>query len=542
MAAERTHSSGQGGGPSNANGAVDDLGTDEMADRPLPASLSLHAASGVLWTITQKFGVRVTSLVTLVILARQVGVEDFGVVAAASVYLNSLYVIADLGFVSYIVQAERLDRRLLSTAVWFSAGAGAALAGLTMLAAPFLGQALGVRHFGPVLQGLAPAIVFTALAGTPMALLRRRLAFRSLAVPQVIAALSAQVVAVALALTGAGVWALVAQYVINAAVTCLGVWVLAGWRPSPQFSPAVAYTMARYGVRVIGGDLVGVLRGWIENVIIISVVGVAGVGYRSIALRLISLVTDTAASTMVSVSSTIFAQIKNERQRLASAYLRACGVTLTAGAPVLILLVAVSPVLIPLLYGPKWEESVGQSQVYALATVFVVHATLSRGLFLGIGRPGVWLVYGIAIDALTAAGTALSAPYGLTAIAVTYLGVVMVAAVVRLVLIARILGLPARVQAFQMASQLAVAFGAVAPVWALVHWLDGRIPAILVLIIAGLTMGTMVLVLFRFADPMALREIWAPMPRGIRRLVPAWVRRLGTSGPTRSRGLAYWRT
>lgn len=141
MTADRTRSPARGSGPSNADRPADDLGTDEMADRPLPASLSLHAASGVLWTITQKFGVRVTSLVTLVILARQVGVEDFGVVAAAAVYLNSLYVIADLGFVSYIVQAERLDRRLLSTAVWFSAGAGTALAGLTMLAAPFLGQA-----------------------------------------------------------------------------------------------------------------------------------------------------------------------------------------------------------------------------------------------------------------------------------------------------------------------------------------------------------------------------------------------------------------
>ncbi|MGW5360173.1 lipopolysaccharide biosynthesis protein [Actinopolymorpha pittospori] len=539
MSAERTHPSGQSDGLSQAGGAGNDVAAGEMPDRPLPASLSKHAASGVLWTIAQKCGVRVTGLVTLVILARQVGVADFGVVAAAAIYVQSLNVIADLGFASYIVQAERVDRRMLSTAVWFSGFVGVALAGLTVIAAPFLGHALGVQHFGPVLQGLAPAIVFTALAGTPMALLRRRLAFRSLAVPQVVSALSAQAIALALALTGAGVWALVAQYVMSAAVTCLGVWVVARWRPSLQFSPSVARTMASYGVRVIGSDLVGVLRGWIENVIILSVVGVAGVGYWNIAMRLISLVTDTAASTMVSVSSTVFAQIKNERQRVASAYLRACGVTLTAIAPLLTLLAAVSPVVIPLLYGAKWEHSIVLSQVYALAMVFVVHATLSRGLFLGIGRPGIWLVYGIAVDALNLVGTALAAPYGMTAVAIAYLGVVMLAAVTRVLLVARVLGLSVRVQAFQMASQLAVAVGAAAPVWVLVHWLDGRIPAIVLLVVAGLAMATTVLVLFRFADPMALREIWAPMPRGIRRLVPAWVRRFGTSGPMRSRGGAY---
>ena len=60
-----------------------------------------------------------------------------------------------------------------------------------------------------MLRALVLAVVPTVLAGVPLALLRRDMAFRAVAMQGLVAALLAQAVAVVVALRGGGVWALV---------------------------------------------------------------------------------------------------------------------------------------------------------------------------------------------------------------------------------------------------------------------------------------------------------------------------------------------
>jgi O-antigen/teichoic acid export membrane protein len=508
--------------------------SDDTRSKELSAdasgSLGRHAVSGAAWGVVQKWGARVGSLVTLAILTRHLTPADFGLVAAATAYLPLLNLLADGGFSSYVLQATKVDQRVLSTAFWMNALMGLGLAALTVAAAPLLQMVLGVDDFGIMLQALAPAVVFSAITGTPAALLRRRLQFRAYAARNLFAAMVSQVVAVVLVLSGAGVWALIAQFVCHSLVACITVWIAARWMPSRMFSRREAAVMAAYGVRVVGADVIGVMRGWLENMILVTVVGPTGLGYWNIATRLAQVATDMTATTVVFVSSSVFARIKTERERLGKAYLRAQSTVAAIAGLVMFTLAVVSPLLLPLFFGPGWEPSIPLAQLYALANLFVLGAMLDRGLFLGTGQPGRWLGYAVVTDATSVLGTAIAAPHGITAVAVTFLVVAVAATVARVFLVTRTVGVPLSATVRSTITLLGVGALAALPAWALLTALSGHAPAPLVLVAAGGTMLITWLLLLRRVAPSVVSEVWLLSPKRLRKRAPRSVRWLLAPG------------
>lgn len=261
--------------------------------------------------------------------------------------------------------------------------------------------------------------------------------FRRLALQSVVASLAGQVAAASLALLNFGVWALVVQTVLYQAVTAVLMWLSAEWRPQWVFSSTEFQSMAAFGVKVVGVDLVAQLRYWLESAILANALGVAGLGFISVAQRLVQIAQDSTAAAVLPVSTVAFAQVRREQERLRSGYLRALGLCLATVVPVMIFLAVSAPALLPLLFGSQWQASVGPSQVLALAGVFTVIAMLDHALFYGVGKPGVWLLYGIAVDVLTVLVALVAAPHGAMAWALGFLTVAVVASVARFPMVGR---------------------------------------------------------------------------------------------------------
>ena len=100
------------------------------------------AASGVVWSVGQKWVIRVTGFITIAVLTRILTPADFGVVAVAVLILPLLQLVADLGFTTYILQDKEVTRRALSTVFWYSAGAGLLLTAGLIVCAPLVGWLL----------------------------------------------------------------------------------------------------------------------------------------------------------------------------------------------------------------------------------------------------------------------------------------------------------------------------------------------------------------------------------------------------------------
>ncbi|WP_328698644.1 oligosaccharide flippase family protein [Cellulomonas citrea] len=481
------------------------------------------ATRGVLWMTVQKWITRLGGLATVALLTRVLDPADFGTVSAAMSVLPMVYLLSDVGLSTYVVQVDAPSERALRTAFWFSLGMGVILFAALYLCAPLFAAAFGIPGVTTALRWMAPAILMVSLSSVSIALLRRRLMFRELAQQTAVASLAAQVVAVVLALNGAGVGALVGQLLVSMGVGSVLAIVRARWWPRWGFSLIDLRVMAGFGSQVVVVELVAVARAWGETAIIASVLGATGLGYLSIAKKLIETVQDLSASAIFPVATVVFAKTREDVEHLRSAYHRALSACYTTVSLPLGLVVAAGPLIVPVLFGGGWGTSAGVAQVLALAAVFTMGATLDHGLFYGVGKPGNWLWYSVVIDGLTLAVTALTVRWGLLGVACGFALVAFGATVLRWFLVARLLETRATNIATPLVRAAPIMIGSTA-VGLLVVVLTSGFDDLLRLVLVGVAMSLVQVVLAILVEP----AVAVDLLRGLRvgRIAPGLVARV----------------
>ena len=491
------------------------------------ASVSRKTAAGIVWMTAQRWVTRILGFVTIAVLTRLLRPEDFGAVAAALTVLPFFNLLSDFGFAAYVMQATRVDARTLSTNFWFSMGSGLVLGGALFAAAPMLGGIYGDDRVVPVLQAMALVVPITASGAVSMAVLRRNMRFKAVAVQGAVAAFIAQLVAIGLAVGGFGVWALVGQTLTGAAVGTVVAWVTAGWHPSFQFSGRALREMAVFGGRVLAVEFIAFARIWAEALIISSTLGIAALGFISIAQRIVAIIQDLTGGAVIPVSLVAFSKVRGSSERLTAAYVRAVRMTYAVMAPPLALLAVCGPLIVPIVFGPGWGDSARLAQVLAVAGIITMGASLDNGLFYGAGRPGSWLVYAVVVDGLTVTTTWFAAPYGLQAVVWAFLGLVVVATVVRWFLVARLL----QARPVTTARPFALLLCSLAAM-ALAGWLalfaTAALPPIIAVALIGLLLVAVQVVVVRLVAPDVAEDAV-----GLLRRVPVVGARLDRwSGPT----------
>src|SRR5512136_956979 len=162
-------------------------------------SLKQEAVKGVVWSAAQKWGVRLISFLVMLLLARLVLPESFGLVAYAVVFISFAQIFVDQGFSDAIVQFPNLEREHLDTAFWMSVMMGSFLTIATIAASGLIASGFHEPRLVPVLKWLSITFILSALSSVQLALLRRNLAFKSLSLRSLVATLASSIVAVAMA-------------------------------------------------------------------------------------------------------------------------------------------------------------------------------------------------------------------------------------------------------------------------------------------------------------------------------------------------------
>ncbi len=467
-----------------------------------------------MWITAQRWVVRVGSLATVGILTRVLRPEDFGLVAAASAVLPVIYLLSDFGFSTFLVQSPRISRADIATTFWFSVASGSVLALGLVLAAPLLADLYNLPGLTSVVQALAVSVGLVALGSVPTSLLRRRMEFRRLAIQGGIAALVAQLVAIGTVLWGLGVWALVAQTLSSQLVVCVLAWRAAGWRPSLEFSRSTLAQMSRFGVQIVGVEIVAMGRAWAENAIIVWSLGAAGLGYYNIGLRLIQVVQDLSAGAITPVSITAFARLQDQPERLRKAYLRAMRTVYAAVTPLMVFVGFGATMIVPILFGDGWSQSLPVVRALAAAGILVLGASLDQGIFYGVGKPGRWLGYAFAVDAATVATTAVAVRHGLVGVAIAFIAVAFVATIFRLLMLRRLLTTTWWTVAEPL-KELAIQVIASAAVAAVVLLATPALPSLLRLALLAVGIAGAQFATVRLVSPGVLADLRSQIPSSI---------------------------
>ena len=389
-----------------------------------------HLRRGFNWlggaTVVAKAVDLATLFVVLLYLTKtQVGIASL-VVALGTV----IEALDGLGTREALIQARSVSRAELDSLFWFILGAALLVGALVLLAAPLLGAIYGIAGMTVYFVAVAAKQPIVGAAVIPLALMNRDLQYERIAVVNVGSTFATAITRLALAIAGAGVWALVAAYLASGLYTLIGALIARPFRPRWHFHRAAIAPLARFGVPAAIANLLDqlinnlhyLLIGWFYGPAELAVYRVAFTVAMEPAIAVSNLINRTALPVFAraaAVTAELQRSLAWSLRRIAQLYVPYAAAAIVAAAPITALLHDG--------HGHSYAAAAEPLALLAVAALLRVTAQLLYPLLIASGRPGVAARVSMAtlaglIVGISIAGVRVSAPTGIVAAAIVWIG------------------------------------------------------------------------------------------------------------------------
>ncbi|MFC1620016.1 MOP flippase family protein [Candidatus Neomarinimicrobiota bacterium] len=342
--------------------------------------------SGTKWSAVSQFGRQGIQIVTLVILARLLAPEDFGLVGMTTVVIGFLAIFKDLGTSAAVIQRQDLSEELLSSVFWLNVLFGLVVMALLYAASPLVAAFYQESRVVPLLQVLSATFFISGLSILHQTLLERDMAFNRMAKVELSATVVGAIVGIGAALSGWGVWSLVFQSLAIALVTTVLLWVFSSWRPRWIFRWDNLRSVARYSLNLLGFNIINYLARNAPYLLIGRFLGAEALGYYTLAYKIILYPLQNISYLLARVMFPAFSRLQKQLERFRRSYLRVAASIALVTFPLMMGLMALAAPFVLAILGEKWEPviilliilaPVGLAQSIR-STVGVIYLTMGR--------------------------------------------------------------------------------------------------------------------------------------------------------------------
>jgi len=369
--------------------------------------------TALVWSTAETFGGQGIQLVVYIILARLLSPAEFGLTAMLAVFFSIGQMLADSGFSNALIQKKDADELDQSTVFYFNLVIGITLSGLLFLASGWIAKFYDEPILQPLSSVMSLMILATSFGLIQQAITRKELDFRTRAKASIIASLAAGGVSIPMAVSGAGVWALVAQMILMRFFQSTLLWFFCQWRPIWAFSFERLRAMSKFGSKMLFAGLLRVFFNNLYALVIGKVYSPWEVGYYSNAKRYQEYPANNLTRIFSRVSFPAFSRQQDDIVRLQNLFVK----TLRAGSisvfPVMGLLCGVAHPLFETLLGSKWLPSVPLFQILCVVGLFQPIAAINLNCLLAQGKSGHFLTLEITKTSLSVINLLITYRFGI---------------------------------------------------------------------------------------------------------------------------------
>ena len=194
------------------------------------ASFAAKSGISIIWHFIEVLLSKGVHIITTLLLAWFLVPEDYALVAMLALFIAFSNVIVDAGFSQALLRQKDVCAVQLSTAFSVSLAIAVVVYGIFFISAPFVAEFYAAPELVELLRVVSLTLFFHALSLVPKVLLQRELAFKGQLQVMLPATLVAAVMSLIAAYWGLGVWALIIQIVVQAAIACVLFYVKQPWQ------------------------------------------------------------------------------------------------------------------------------------------------------------------------------------------------------------------------------------------------------------------------------------------------------------------------
>ena len=371
------------------------------SDVPPPARTNREAtARALVWTLLESFGLSGLSVIALVVLSRYLTPAEFGVASLALAVVQMATVLVERLFHDPLIQRRDLTPRDSASAFSATLLLGVLLMLACWAAAPWLARTFDQPDVAPLLRWMSTGIVAASLSTVLIALHRRDMVFRALALRSLFGRAVAALIAIVLAMWGAGIWSIVAQQVLTASLGALALWWLSAVaRPHLAWDGRALREMVVLGIPSTLQQFMWIANARLFLLLAGTQLNVVALGQIALAFRAVDMMRDLLAQAVSQLALPLFARVEREQGDRCSAFIAAVRLTSAVMLPVFTGLAVLAPEVIELAFGAQWLPAAPFVSLLSLLTFHFFPRMFVTPLLSALGRPAMTMV-GSVVQAL----------------------------------------------------------------------------------------------------------------------------------------------
>lgn len=362
----------------------------------------------------------VIQFASVLILARLLDPSSFGLIAMVTVVIGIAEVVRDFGLAPAAIQAKSLSTAQRSNLFWINLCIGIFLAITVSLLGRPIGDLYDDERVPGIMYCLSSVFVINAVSTQYRAGLSRELKFGALALSEILGQAAGLLVAVILAMAGAGYWAIVGQQISQAMILAVAVILAGKWWPKPYHRDAPVRNLLSYGSNLLGTQLLVYVSSNIDTFLIGMRYGPNILGFYNRAFQMIVLPLNQINSPATRVALPVLARIQDDRQTF-DRYLIKGQVCLSwVVIPVFLFAAINSDAVVDMLLGDGWGVVAPIFTVLAIGGVFQTLSYATYWVFLARGLTGSNLRFALTTRAGMIGLIALGSIWGVSEVAIAY--------------------------------------------------------------------------------------------------------------------------
>lgn len=385
-----------------------------------PIDLKERSIQGGGITLASQIASTGISLVSVVILARLLTPEDYGMVAMVLSITGFVSLFNDLGLSSATIQYRNITEEQVNALFWTNAALGALIMLIIAASAPALAWFYNKSQLIPITLAFSISSLLTGLGTQHGALLTKQMRFGALAVINITALLAGLVVALIMALSGWTYWALVSSSLITNAWSTAGLWIASTFRPTFPSRERGMGELIRFGANIAGFDVVTYLFRNVDNVLIGRVWGAQQLGLYNKAYELMMMPLRNLRIPLNKVAFPAMSQLQNDEQRYRKYFTNYCSILAFTSMPVIAILFICSESIIRVLLGERWSSAAELFAILALGGFIEPVSSLRQTVIISSGQGKRLFRWALYNSAATITAFMCGLPWGAKGVAVAY--------------------------------------------------------------------------------------------------------------------------
>ena len=347
--------------------------------------------SGLFWKFAERTAAQGVSFVVSIILARLLLPSDYGIVALVLIFTNLANVFVSTGFSTALIQKKDSDDTDYSTMLYCSLAVAVIMYIVLFFFSPAIESFFNQEGLSNVIRVLSLILIVNAFQSIQHAYVSSHMLFKRFFYSTLGGTIVSAIVGIIMAYVGFGVWALVAQNMINTIIGTIILYITVRWRPHLFFSFKRAKSLMLYGWNITLGQLLSTGYNQIRSIVVGKIYTSADLAFYNKGEQIPQLITTNIDT---SVSSVLFPALANENDDIDRVKVLTRNAVRTSSYivfPVMFGLAAVAEPFVRLLLTEKWIFCVPYLRLACIAYAFIPINSTNLQAIKALGKSDIFL-------------------------------------------------------------------------------------------------------------------------------------------------------